>query len=213
MRIYVETVIRASPEEVWRRTQHPGEHARWDARFTSIRYERGRAGRFRYSTRILPGLTIHGTGTGTGTGIGARGGPGGRCTSALVFASGHPLSLIRSGSGYWRYVPAEGGVRFATGYDYTVRWGRAGRLGTACSGRSSAGPPPGRSSGCGSGSRPAPRPKAPPGAPCSTRSPRRERRRPPFPAPAGAGAPPSTRRSHDLDLRTRTRERLRPPAP
>lgn len=47
----------------------------------------------------------------------------------LRFASEHPLSLLRDGAGYWRYVPVgDGRVRFLTGYDYRVRWGRLGRL-------------------------------------------------------------------------------------
>ncbi len=37
-------------------------------------------------------------------------------------------SLIREGSGYWRYVPVRGGVRFLTGYAYRPRWGCLGRL-------------------------------------------------------------------------------------
>ena len=37
-------------------------------------------------------------------------------------------SLIRSGSGYWRYEPTSGGVRFLTRYDYETRWGALGAL-------------------------------------------------------------------------------------
>jgi hypothetical protein len=36
-------------------------------------------------------------------------------------------SLIREGSGYWKYVPVPDGVRFLTWYDYEVRFGRLGR--------------------------------------------------------------------------------------
>jgi uncharacterized membrane protein YphA (DoxX/SURF4 family) len=53
---------------------------------------------------------------------------GGETTSALKFASDDPKSLIREGSGYWRYVPTAGGLRFFTWYDYTVRFGAAGRV-------------------------------------------------------------------------------------
>src|SRR5262249_38204563 len=54
--------------------------------------------------------------------------PDGTRTSALRFASDHPLSLIREGAGYWRYVPTGVGVRFLTGYDYRPGWGGAGPL-------------------------------------------------------------------------------------
>src|SRR5439155_26560914 len=80
--------------------------------------------RFRYSTRIGFGLKIDGKGESTGTredGTGIR-------TSALKFWSSDPKSLIKEGSGYWRYVPALGGVRFLTWYDYRTSCGLAGGL-------------------------------------------------------------------------------------
>jgi hypothetical protein len=119
--LYVETRIAAPVELVWRRTREPAEHTRWDLRFTWIeRY--GPDGRFRYATRVLPGLTVEGVGVTAGE----RQGPDGRATSALRFACAHPLSLIRSGSGYWRYVPEPGGTWLLTGYDYVPGWGRLG---------------------------------------------------------------------------------------
>lgn len=137
MPIYVETVIRGSIEEVWRLTQTPELHERWDLRFTTITYlPRGGDGepqRFRYATRIGAGLEIEGW----GETVGERTADGSR-TSALKFGSDDPRSLIRAGSGYWKYTPladASGGeasgsdtVRFVTGYDYEVRWGALGRL-------------------------------------------------------------------------------------
>jgi hypothetical protein len=36
--------------------------------------------------------------------------------------------LIEEGSGYWKYVPTAGGVRFLTWYNYRTRFGAAGRL-------------------------------------------------------------------------------------
>ena len=36
--------------------------------------------------------------------------------------------MIHEGSGYWRYLPTDGGVRFLTRYDYEVRWGVLGRV-------------------------------------------------------------------------------------
>jgi hypothetical protein len=123
-RLYVETVIRADVDEVWRLTQQPDLHQRWDLRFTRITYlpkaAPDEAQRFEYTVRVLPGLTVGGT----GVSLGERTGSAGSMTSALRFGSAHPLSLIRSGSGYWRYVPTDAGVCFLTGYDYEPAWGR-----------------------------------------------------------------------------------------
>lgn len=125
--LYVETRIDAPLAHLWARTQQPHDHARWDLRFTEItpvgwdaigRHE------LRYATRVLPFVTV----SGTGVNAGERHRPDGSCTSALQFASDHPLSLIEKGSGFWRYQPTAGGIRFLTGYDYRPRWGRAGRL-------------------------------------------------------------------------------------
>ena len=52
----------------------------------------------------------------------------GEATSALRFDSDDPKSLIRTGSGYWHYVPSAGGIRVFTWYDYRVRFGIAGKL-------------------------------------------------------------------------------------
>ncbi|WP_310739042.1 hypothetical protein [Microbispora sp. H10830] len=119
----MECLIRADMEDLWERTQRPELHQRWDLRFTEIDYlPRADDGPqyFRYAFRLLPGLLI----TGTGVTAGERHDTGGR-TSALRFSSGHPLSLMRSGSGYWRYVPTSDGVRFITRYGYRPGWGRA----------------------------------------------------------------------------------------
>jgi hypothetical protein len=126
--LYVEAVIRADLDELWRRTQDPHLHQRWDLRFGRIDYlpkaEPAAPQRFRYSVRVLPGLTVDGT----GVSVGERTKPDGSRTSALRFASAHPLSLIRSGAGHWRYVPTSEGIRFLTGYDYQPGWGRLGAL-------------------------------------------------------------------------------------
>nr|EIF93726.1 hypothetical protein [Streptomyces tsukubensis NRRL18488] len=71
---------------------------------------------------MLPFLTVAGTGISAGE---RHRSDGGR-VSALRFASPDPLSPIRRGSGYWRYVPTPDGIRFLTGYDYRPRWGRFG---------------------------------------------------------------------------------------
>lgn len=127
MGLYVETRVRAELETLWERTQEPDRHQRWDLRFTEITYlprTDGEPQRFRYATRVLPFLTV----SGTGVAAGERERPDGTRTSALRFSSAHPLSLLAEGSGYWRYVPDGDGVRFLTGYDYRPRWGRFGAL-------------------------------------------------------------------------------------
>lgn len=114
--IYVEILICGSADEIWRCTQAPDLHELWDLRFTAIDYVPKRAEdepqRFRYSTRIGFGLKINGEGESTGTREEATG----LRTPALTFWSSDPKSLIEEGSGYWRYVPTAGGVRFLTWY-------------------------------------------------------------------------------------------------
>ncbi|MFD8725990.1 hypothetical protein ACFV2H_50780 [Streptomyces sp. NPDC059629] len=127
MGLYIEAHIRADREELWNRSQDPARHQRWDLRFTEIEClprAEGEPQRFRYATRVLPFLTV----TGTGVSAGDKERPDGTRTSALRFASPHPLSLLAEGSGYWRYVPVADGVRFLTGYDYRPRWGAFGTL-------------------------------------------------------------------------------------
>ncbi len=122
--LYIETLIQAGIEDVWRLTQRPELHERWDLRFTRITRlpAPGQHTVFHYATRVLPGLVI----SGTGVTVGERFRPDGTRTSALRFASPDQLSLIREGSGYWRYVVTGSGVRFLTGYDYRPGWGRLG---------------------------------------------------------------------------------------
>ena len=126
--IYVEIVIQSDVDEIWRRTQEPGLHQRWDLRFTSIEYlarhSDAEPQKFLYSTRIGFGLKIGGEGESTGT----REGPDGARVSALSFWSADPKSLIKEGSGYWQYLPTSTGVRFLTWYDYRTRFGLIGRV-------------------------------------------------------------------------------------
>jgi uncharacterized membrane protein YphA (DoxX/SURF4 family) len=49
-------------------------------------------------------------------------------SSALRFGSSAPLSIIREGSGYWKYIPTTEGIRFLTWYDYRTRFGPVGAL-------------------------------------------------------------------------------------
>ena len=126
--IYVEILICADADEIWRRTQIPDLHERWDLRFTAIEYLPRRSEdepqRFVYSTRIGFGLSIEGEGESTGTREDATGAR----TSALKFWSSDAKSLIEEGSGYWQYLPIIDGVRFLTWYDYRTRFGHVGRL-------------------------------------------------------------------------------------
>ncbi|MEV5728426.1 MULTISPECIES: hypothetical protein [Streptomyces] len=127
MGLYIETRIRAGLDDLWSRTQEPSRHQRWDLRFTEITHlprAEGEPQHFRYATRVLPFLTL----AGTGVCAGEKERPDGTRTSALRFSSPHPLSLLAEGSGYWRYVPDGDGVRFLTGYDYRPRWGAFGAL-------------------------------------------------------------------------------------
>lgn len=126
--IYVESRIAAPLETVWALTQEPAKHERWDLRFTSISYL-PRPGevepqRFSYRTNIGFGLPI----SGEGETVGERNGADGSRTSALKFWSADARSLIEEGSGFWKYVPDGGALRFFTRYDYRPRYGRLGKL-------------------------------------------------------------------------------------
>jgi uncharacterized membrane protein YphA (DoxX/SURF4 family) len=106
----------------------PDLHRRWDLRFTDIKYlprpDMTQPQRFLYATRIGFGLWIQGE----GETIGTRTDPHEQRTSALKFWSNDSKSLIHEGKGYWKYTPTENGIRFVTGYDYRVRFGRVGRI-------------------------------------------------------------------------------------
>jgi hypothetical protein len=124
--IYVERLINAPMDALWNATQQPDVHERWDLRFTEIRYlpraSDTEPQRFLYATRIGLGLRIAGEGESVG-----QAERGGDRTSALRFWSDDRKSLIRKGSGYWRYAPTQTGIRFITQYDYETRFGIAGR--------------------------------------------------------------------------------------
>jgi hypothetical protein len=126
--VYVEILIRAPLADVWDHTQTPDLHERWDLRFTGIEYlprpNPAEPQRFRYTTRLGFGIAI----AGDGETVGERDLPDGSRASALRFGSEQRRSLIRRGSGYWKYVPTPDGVRFLTAYDYETRFGAAGAL-------------------------------------------------------------------------------------
>jgi hypothetical protein len=120
--LYVETLIHADMDRIWELTQRPESHARWDLRFSSIvpvsLSEQGHFG-FRYERR-LPFHVIQGT----GVSLGEKERPDGTRTSALRFRTDDRLSPLRSGRGYWRYIPTPNGIRFITGYEYVPGFGR-----------------------------------------------------------------------------------------
>src|ERR1700682_6711833 len=131
MGIYVEIPIRGSMDELWEKTQNPQLHQRWDLRFNQIEYlprEAGEPQKFLYRTRIAFGFVIDGNGESTGT----RDGDEGARTSSLKFWSSDPKSLIKVGSGYWKYAPTETEIRFFTWYDYETRFSVFGRVIDAC---------------------------------------------------------------------------------
>jgi len=112
---------------LWEATQDPARHQRWDLRFGSIRSLPGVDGqpqRFTYATTVIPGFTV----AGTGESLGDRDRPDGSRWSGLKFWADDRRSLIRSGAGYWRYLPTDDGIRFLTRYDYRPRWGRLGEV-------------------------------------------------------------------------------------
>jgi len=128
LQIYVDIVIKRPLDEIWRYTQTPELHERWDLRFFKITYlqrpDPTLPQQFEYKTRIGFGTEIRGAGETTAS----KEDRSGARTSALRFWSDDPKSLIKSGSGYWRYEPAADGVRFITGYDYATRFGVLGKV-------------------------------------------------------------------------------------
>ena len=125
MNIYVETFIAGSIDELWDKTQKPELHQRWDLRFTEICYlpstDQNLPQQFMYKTRIGFGVAISGEGETVGTRLNNH-----QRISALKFWSADPKSLIKAGSGYWKYEQTAKGVRFMTGYDYETRFGDVG---------------------------------------------------------------------------------------
>ena len=124
--IFVETTIQAPLEQVWDYTQRPDLHERWDLRFTNITYlpKEGDIQHFTYKTKIGLGMEISGEGQSRGT----KHLPNGSSVSSLAFGTAQPLSLIKKGSGFWKYEPHEKGVTFWTQYDYDTRWGKLGAI-------------------------------------------------------------------------------------
>ncbi|MHA7274189.1 SRPBCC family protein [Arthrobacter sp. TMT4-20] len=124
--LYVEATIRASLDRVWKLSQDPESHPRWDLRFsriTLIEADDDGFVRFRYEF-YLPLHIIRGTGTSLGNRVRSDG----QATSVLKFDTNDPISPIGQGSGYWRYIPTEDGIRFITGYNYQPGMGALGKV-------------------------------------------------------------------------------------
>ena len=131
MGIYVEIPILSGMDELWEKTQNPELHQRWDLRFTEIEYlprKTEEAQKFLYRTRIGFGLKIDGE----GESIGTKNGDGGILISSLKFWSDDPKSLIKLGSGYWKYVPTGDVIRFLTWYEYETCFGLFGKALDRC---------------------------------------------------------------------------------
>lgn len=125
--LYIGITIQSDLDTIWHRTQTPDIHERWDLRFSTIEYlpkpNPDAPQRFRYATRIGLGLTVEGW----GESIASRTNESER-TSSLRFGSDSRISLIREGSGYWKYTHSGNEIEFETGYDYRTRFGLAGRI-------------------------------------------------------------------------------------
>ncbi|CAG9622288.1 DoxX-like family protein [Sutcliffiella rhizosphaerae] len=125
--IYVETLIDSELEKVWEHTQDPEIHQQWDLRFSNIQYfpkeKKEDPQRFLYKTNIGFGISIAGEGESVGESLKDQ-----ERISSLKFWTDHPLSLIDEGSGYWKYVQTENGIKFFTQYDYKTKFGYLGRL-------------------------------------------------------------------------------------
>ncbi|WP_227938833.1 DoxX-like family protein [Alkalihalobacillus deserti] len=125
--IYVETLINSDIEKVWGYTQDPEIHQQWDLRFSNIDYlpkeKENDPQRFLYKTNIGFGISIAGKGESIKTIH-----KDDERMSSLKFWTDHPLSLIEEGSGYWKYVTTDSGIKFFTQYDYKTRFGYVGRI-------------------------------------------------------------------------------------
>lgn len=126
--IYIETKINCYLDTLWTYTQDPSVHQQWDLRFTEIKYlpkdEPTNPQKFFYSTKIGFGIKVNGIGESVAT----KTKDNGECTSVLKFSSDSKLSIIKQGSGYWKYIPQSDGIKFFTGYDYQTRWGIMGQV-------------------------------------------------------------------------------------
>lgn len=125
--IYVEIDIDTSMQALWEHTQRPELHEQWDLRFSEIKYlprnPNDEQQRFLYRTNIGFGISIKGTGTTKSSKPCEKQGR----VSSLFFCSDQKISLIREGSGFWKYEPSVNKIAFKTKFDYQTRFGFLGR--------------------------------------------------------------------------------------
>lgn len=126
--LYIETKISCALDTLWTYTQDPSIHQQWDLRFSEISYlpksRSEETQKFLYSTTIGFGIKVNGIGESVAT----KTKDNGESTSVLKFSSDSKRSIIKQGSGYWKYIPETDGIRFFTGYDYEIRWGGFGKI-------------------------------------------------------------------------------------
>lgn len=125
--IYVQIDMDTTMDELWNATQNPALHTEWDLRFTEISYlekEEDGPQRFLYKTKIGLGIEI----AGEGESVGQIEKKSGERVSSLKFWTNHPLSLIQTGRGYWKYKEEGKHISFETLYDYDSSFGRVGKL-------------------------------------------------------------------------------------
>ncbi|MFH0345842.1 hypothetical protein ACHADS_04625 [Bacillus vallismortis] len=124
--IYVEIEMRSDLDTLWEYTQTPALHKEWDLRFSNITYlpkQQYEKQKFLYETRIGFGLKV----SGTGETVGVFDKYSSERVSSLAFGSDHPLSLIRRGNGYWKYIQRDNGnMTFLTQYQYKTVYGLPG---------------------------------------------------------------------------------------
>ena len=123
--IYVALDIETNFSELWEYTHNPRKQQEWDLRFSEITLVPAADHEKEYHYRTHIGFGLHVSGKGAPSS--PRYEETGESTSALNFWSEQPLSLIKRGSGYWKYSMTGKGFRFQTWFDYQTRFGWAGK--------------------------------------------------------------------------------------
>ncbi|MES1036165.1 hypothetical protein [Bacillus pumilus] len=121
--VYVETTIHAPIEKVWEHTQNPKLHEQWDLRFSTISLnepQNEQPQSFLYEKHLGFGLSVTGTGAYRTRMMDERN----ERASSLNFKSSHPLSFIKEGSGYWKYIKTIDHIVFQTQFDYKTKEGK-----------------------------------------------------------------------------------------
>lgn len=121
--VYVETTIQAPIEKVWEYTQNPKLHEQWDLRFSTISLngpsdEQPQS--FLYEKHLGFGISVTGTGAYRTSVKDERH----ERASSLQFKSSHPLSFIKEGGGYWKYMKTNDHIVFQTQFDYETKEGK-----------------------------------------------------------------------------------------